>query len=180
MSASRSPVKRRGNGTGRQVDCIRAVGKEAYEIKLRVTIAASGQGRWREELDFPTDCQASGYRPVLVVLDPTPNSKLAELQEAFTQAGGDAHIGPNAWRHLESLAGDTMAAFLKTYVHKPIDDLLKDSPDSLPDIKFSLRDDRFTVEVMGETLSLPRRIQAELASPDGEIPDDLDEAALAT
>ena len=86
VSASRSPVKRRGNGTGRQVDCIRAVGKEAYEIKLRVTTAASGQGRWPEELDFPTDCQASGYRPVLVVLDPTPNSKLAELQE------GVAHV----------------------------------------------------------------------------------------
>ena len=29
---------------------------KAYEFKLRVTIAASGQGRWKEELDFPSDC----------------------------------------------------------------------------------------------------------------------------
>ena len=34
-----------------------------------MTIAASGQGRWKEELDFPADCKASGYVPVLVVLD---------------------------------------------------------------------------------------------------------------
>lgn len=175
VSAKRSPVKRQGTGTGRQVDCIRAVGMEAYEIKLRVTIAASGQGRWQEELDFPRDCEASGYRPVLVVLDPTPNPKLAELREAFTDVGGDAHIGPDAWKHLESLAGATMATFLKAYVHRPIDDLLNEAPDFLPDITFSMRDDQFRVEVMGETLTLPRRVQAELASPDDEIPEDLDE-----
>ena len=175
VSAKRSPVKRHGNGTGRQVDCIRAVGKEAYEIKLRVTIAASGQGRWQEELDFPRDCEASGYRPVLVVLDPTPNPKLAELREAFTQVGGDAHIGLDAWKHLESLAGATMATFLEAYVHKPISALLRDAPDFLPDIRFSMRDDQFAVEVMGEKLILPRQVQVDLASPDDEIPEDLDE-----
>ena len=70
-SARRSPVKRRTNPTkGRQVDCIREADgvKLAYEIKLRVTIAASGQGRFKEELEFPDDCKASGYVPVLVVL----------------------------------------------------------------------------------------------------------------
>ena len=53
VSAGRSPVKRQGSGRGRQVDCIREIDKRAYEIKLRVTIAASGQGRWREESIFP-------------------------------------------------------------------------------------------------------------------------------
>src|SRR6266545_7731271 len=81
-SSRKSPVRRRADELkGRQVDCIR--GKKAYEIKLRVTIAASGQGRWREELEFPGDCRASGYTPVLVVLDPTPNQKLDELRRAF-------------------------------------------------------------------------------------------------
>ncbi|RUT03934.1 hypothetical protein DSM106972_048480 [Dulcicalothrix desertica PCC 7102] len=49
--ARNSPVRRRNNNNkGRQVDCI--VDKTAYEFKLRVTIAASGQGRFTEELDF--------------------------------------------------------------------------------------------------------------------------------
>ena len=45
-SARRSPVRRHeSSDKGRQVDCIK--GDRAYEFKLRVTIAASGQGRWR-------------------------------------------------------------------------------------------------------------------------------------
>src|SRR5438132_9283069 len=48
--AGRSPVKRhRSRSKGRQVDCI--LGQKAYEFKIRVTIAASGQGRWKEELE---------------------------------------------------------------------------------------------------------------------------------
>lgn len=59
-SASKSPVRRSDNkAKGRQVDCV--LDQKAYEIKIRVTIAASGQGRWREELEFPQDCQTSGY-----------------------------------------------------------------------------------------------------------------------
>ena len=50
-SARRSPVLRQGTGRGQQVDCLK--GDKAFEIKLRVTIAASGQGRWQEELDWP-------------------------------------------------------------------------------------------------------------------------------
>ncbi|MCG8346264.1 MAG: hypothetical protein MI924_00605 [Chloroflexales bacterium] len=91
-SAKRSPVQRGGVGPlGRQVDCI--IGNRAYEIKIRVTIAASGQGRWGQELEFPKDCQASGFTPVLVVLDPTANVKLDELSQAFITAGGEGHIG---------------------------------------------------------------------------------------
>ena len=42
-SARKSPVKRRKDGNrGRQVDCLRE--NRAYEIKIRMTIAASGQG----------------------------------------------------------------------------------------------------------------------------------------
>ena len=117
-SAKRSPIKRRkDNKKGRQVDCLSE--KRAYEIKLRMTIAASGQGRWGEELDFPEDCRQSGYVPVLVVLDPTPSQKLTELRAAFLSAAGEVYVGQEAWAHLEGLAGSTMARFLGRYVHAP-------------------------------------------------------------
>ncbi len=82
--ARKSPVKRRTDQSkGRQVDCIRD--DRAYEFKIRVTIAASGQGRWQEELDFPADCRTSGFTPVLICLDSTPNPKLDALMAAFRQ-----------------------------------------------------------------------------------------------
>jgi len=99
IPAASSPVRRGGTGRGRQVDCLR--GGEAYEIKIRVTIAASGQGRWGEELSFPADCKASGFTPVLLVLDGTENSKLSELARTFRQHGGSAYLGEDAWAHLE-------------------------------------------------------------------------------
>lgn len=102
-------MRRGGIGGGRQVDCIRE--KRAYEFNVRVTIAASGQGRWKEELEFPTDCQASGFVPVLIVLDPTPNPKLTELSRVFASAGGEVYIGAEAWKHLDIEAGPTMARF---------------------------------------------------------------------
>ncbi|WP_296082108.1 ApaLI family restriction endonuclease [uncultured Agrobacterium sp.] len=120
--SSRSPIRRTLDARkGRQVDCI--VGKDAYEFKLRVTIAASGQGRFAEEIDFARDCQNSGYRPILLVLDPTPNARLTDLATAFKAAGGIAYIGNDAWDHLEAEAGATMAVFIERYVRRPIADI---------------------------------------------------------
>ncbi len=123
-SAKRSPIRRAADATKRrQVDCVivKADGtKLAYEFKLRVTIAASGQGRFAEETDFAIDCRKSGYQPVLVVLDPTPNQRLTDLETAFRDAGGRAYIGDAAWEHLEQEAGATMARFIEEYVRKPI------------------------------------------------------------
>jgi hypothetical protein len=122
-SASKSPVRRSDNKVkGRQVDCV--LDQKAYEMKIRVTIAASSQGRWREELEFPQDCQTSGYIPVLLVLDPTPNPKLHELSTTFQAAGGEVYIGQDAWNHLTTQAGATMSRFLELYVHEPIQTLL--------------------------------------------------------
>jgi hypothetical protein len=108
---------------GRQVDCWK-VGPDgqplAYEFKLRVTIAASGQGRFGEELQFAEDCANSGALPILVVLDPTPNPRLHELQAAFEARGGLAYIGDAAWAHLEAAAGGVMATFIERYVRIPI------------------------------------------------------------
>ena len=122
FGARSSPIRRRGDLTkGRQVDCV--VGRAAYEFKLRVTIAASGQGRFTEELEFARDCQAVGYTPVLLVLDPTPSFRLSDLSAEYTRVGGEAYIGDAAWKHLEDQAGATMATFIETYVRRPIADV---------------------------------------------------------
>jgi hypothetical protein len=124
-SARERVVRRTDDPTkGRQVDCWKVLPDGtplAYELKLRVTIAASGQGRFGEELSFADDCKASGAKPILIVLDPTENNKLTGLQTAYRAAGGDAYVGDAAWRHLEDEAGPTMAAFIERYVRVPVE-----------------------------------------------------------
>lgn len=123
-SASAKVVRRSNDSSkGRQVDCWKVMpdGKPlAYEFKLRVTIAASGQGRFGEELQFAEDCANSGAVPMLVVLDPTPNSRLTDLQAAYKAKGGHAYVGDAAWAHLETEAGGTMATFIEKYVRRPV------------------------------------------------------------
>lgn len=146
VSARCSPIRRRSRpNKGRQVDCIKSL--LAYEIKLRVTIAASGQGRWQEELEFPQDATNSGYKPVLIVLDPTPNPKLTELSKAFTDAGGTVYKGAEAWSHLEREAGNTMAKFLETYVRVPLESLLSSAPDDLPALGLSMKADSVVFKI---------------------------------
>lgn len=62
---------------------------QAYEFKMRVTIAASGQGRFKEELDFARDCHFSqpSFTPILLVLDSTPSSRLDDLAAAYKNTG---------------------------------------------------------------------------------------------
>lgn len=178
MSARKSPVKRGGSGgKGRQVDCLREVGDHrlAYELKLRVTIAASGQGRWREELSFPEDCQLSGYKPVLVVFDGIPNPKLSELSTTFRRAGGEVHIGADAWEHLEQEAGDTMSLFLERYVREPVDSMLTSAPDALPPITFSMNEGKLIVSVAHDQLVVTR-VEGASESEDQPLPDDVDGA----
>ena len=153
-SAAASPVKRGGEGPGRQVDCLR--GADAYEIKIRVTIAASGQGRWGEELSFPADCEASGYTPVLVVLDGTENPKLSELADTFVRNGGRAYVGDNAWAHLEAEAGPTMSVFIEKYIRGPFDELIRLTPTEMPELKLRIRSDSIHLQVGHETLEVDR------------------------
>lgn len=122
FSAKKSPVKKSDDDRrGRQVDCI--VGDRAYEFKLRVTIAASGQGRFAEELSFATDCYSSGFKPVLLVLDPTPSARLDDLSAEYEKCGGFALTGEEAWDHIEREAGHTMAVFIEYYVRRPISEI---------------------------------------------------------
>ncbi len=171
VPASKSPIKRhRDKRKRRQVDCLLA--KRAYELKMRVTIAASGQGRWREELDFPIDCRKSGYTPVLVVFDPTPNPKLTELSERFTAQRGQVYVGEAAWDHLSGLAGPTMSRFLSTYVHQPLARLLDEVPRELPELRASASENEIRIGVGGDELVI-ERVPGVVEDGD-EMPEDVD------
>jgi len=179
IGTRRSPIYRDGNAAKgqRQVDCIRD-GK-AFEFKLRITNAASGQGRWQEELDFPRDCRASGFTPILIVLDPTRNGKLEQLKRAFEQHGGETHID-DAWTYLDNLAGATMAIFLERYVHEPLRALLADVPKGeaddetdLPELTLRMTKTTFTLVAAGETFEVKR---IPVAVDDARTEDAVDDA----
>ncbi|EGJ33706.1 ApaLI-like restriction endonuclease [Moorena producens 3L] len=125
VGAKNSPVKRldaNGNPTnqGRQIDCLVPSNNRTYELKLRVTIAASGQGRFGEELSFAEESQAAGFIPVLLVLDPTPSNRLTELSEKYLACGGAFYHGEEAWRHMEQEAGEVVSVFIERYIKPAI------------------------------------------------------------
>lgn len=172
VPARQSPVRRHKDpDKGRQVDCL--LDRDAYEFKIRVTIAASGQGRWREELDFPLDCRTSGYAPVLIVLDSTANPKLAELEQAFLAQGGEVYTGAAAWRHLESLAGPTMSLFLERYVRTPIDQFIEQAPTTLPRLVVAATADGIDISVGAETLHIVRHASEVNDAGHDQAPDDI-------
>ncbi len=169
--SKKSPVKRHADPSkGRQVDCL--LEQKAYELKIRVTIAASGQGRWQEELDFPLDCRQSGYTPVLVCMDSTPNPKLDALIRAFLQQGGEVYVGEEAWAHLDELAGTTMSRFLEKYVRAPLQDLLTKASDQLPELTARHGDSFIDIRVGGELLRIERSGVSYFDDESDEMPDD--------
>jgi hypothetical protein len=172
--SSKSPVKRHKDRTkGRQVDCI--IDDRAYELKIRVTIAASGQGRWQEELDFPIDCRKSRFKPVLVCMDGTRNPKLDALKAAFLAQKGEVHIGEDAWTHLESLAGETMSAFLERYVRGPIQSLLSEGDKPLRDLTARAKSDSIEIALGTETLRIVRKKDAATDEAGDVMPSDADD-----
>jgi len=174
-SAKNSVVKSHRDKKGRQIDCLIEDGntKDAYEFKVRVTIAASGQGRWAEELDYPTDCRHSGYRPMLVCLDGTPNPKLQQLVAAFKREGGEAFVGEAAWKHLDDLAGATMAKFLNQYIREPLNRLIAEETEQpLPELTARDQGNVLSILIGGEELRIERHVDA--TDDDGdELPGDV-------
>ncbi len=172
VPSRKSPVKRhRDNRKGRQIDCL--LDKKAYEFKIRVTIAASGQGRWREELDFPIDCKKSGYKPILVVLDSTPNPKLVELERAFMAHDGEVYKGAAAWKHLDNLAGPTMSLFLESYVRGPIERLIAEAPQTLPAFAAKMSGNGLCISIDGESLHIARHETVFEENQRDEVPGDI-------
>ena len=162
VGARNSPVKRLNEAgqpktDGRQIDCYDGVNQLAYEFKLRVTIAASGQGRFAEEMSFPTEARAAGLTPVLIVLDPTPSARLTDLINAFRQSRGSHYVGEAAWAHMEEKAGDTMSVFLDRYIKPPLT-IMAEREEALPEaLRLSWAAD--VIEITGRTQSyrIPRR-----------------------
>lgn len=161
LSSSNSPVSRidkdgnqvKGN---RQVDCYIADENIAYEFKLRVTIAASGQGRFGEELSFPKECRAAGITPVLLVLDSTPNDRLRDLEAAFIASGGKSYIGEEAWSHMEDKAGEVISTFLEKYIRIPLLAIAEAEDEQMSDIHFSWSDNLITVSDGQATYKIKR------------------------
>jgi hypothetical protein len=172
--ARSSPIRRTDDsGKGRQVDCVveTAEGKWAYEFKIRVTIAASGQGRWREELSFPQEARAAGYTPVLVVFDGTPNDKLVQLCTAYQDADGAAYVGEAAWEHVEQRSGAVMAVFVDKYLRQPLVDLISHEPDrgALPSIEFAMRERQVLITIDGwEPMKIDRAPGTDIVVEDEE------------
>lgn len=142
ISSSKSPVRRideNGNPTkgGRQVDCYVASENIAYEFKLRVTIAASGQGRFYEELSFPKECKAANIKPILLVLDSTPSDRLTDLSKVFKDVGGETYIGDLAWKHIDDKAGKVISVFIDKYIKIPLLEISKSENHALSHIKLS-------------------------------------------
>ena len=135
-SAQNSPVKRiddngKPTGNGRQVDCYIKDSKEVYELKMRVTIAASGQGRFSEEMSFPYEARQAGLTPILVVFDDNESPLLTKLKNRYTECGGKYYIGDNAWGILNERAGAEMSIFINKYIYPPInsmEELLHSNP----------------------------------------------------
>lgn len=169
-SSSKSPVRRSDDTKkGRQVDCVLCDPNRAYEFKIRVTIAASGQGRWAEELSFPSDAAKAGYQPILIVIDSKSNPKLDELVKAFENAGGEAHLGEDAWKHLDEVAGPTMSMFLEKYVHAPFAELLASQGEDgqpLPDFGCVIRENKIVFTIGNEELAIDRDPSSEDSDDD--------------
>ncbi len=120
-----SPVRRiaangRVKNEGRQIDCFVKETSEVYELKIRVTIAASGQGRFAEEMSFPYEARKAGLIPVLIVFDPTPSVLLERLGNEYRRHGGRVAVGDAAWDELTTRAGREMGKFIVKYIKPPI------------------------------------------------------------
>lgn len=161
IGAKNSPIKRLNSEgiptqKGRQVDCLVSANMTAYELKLRVTIAASGQGRFGEELSFPVESRAAGYRPILLVLDPTPSDRLTELSNKFLECGGEFYQGEDAWCHMEKEAGTVMSVFIDKYIKPAIQDIESIDITQLQSLSLKWDSDQVTIAIENDNYSITR------------------------
>ncbi|MDI1277274.1 hypothetical protein [Methylobacter sp.] len=161
VGARNSPVKRvdkDGSQTtnGRQIDCYVPSSNIAYEVKLRVTIAASGQGRFGEELSFPFECQAAGIKPVLLVLDPTPSNRLDELSKKFIDCGGELYQGEDSWLHMEEKSGEVVSVFIEKYIRPAISEIEEIHLATLEQITLTWEEQKIIISGAGATYQIKR------------------------
>jgi hypothetical protein len=180
----RAPREPGGKSPGRrQVDCVvdNPSGPPwAYEVKIRITDAASRQGRLNEELAFPRDCTYSNHVPRLLVFDPTPCDTLDQVIAAFeAEPGGEVFLGQDAYEHIGETAGPAQAEFLRRYVAEPLEHYEDTIPDfgggrDLADLRLSAGRDRVTVELAGaEPYVIERDVDPDTVVDDADrVPDE--------
>jgi len=161
VGARNSPVKRvdkDGSQTtnGRQIDCYVPASNIAYEVKLRVTIAASGQGRFGEELSFPFECQAAGIKPILLVLDPTPSNRLDELSRKFIDCGGELYQGEEAWIYMEEKSGKVISVFIEKYIRPAISEIEEIQLTTLEQITLTWEEQEIVISGAGKIYQIKR------------------------
>lgn len=161
VGARNSPVKRIGDdgsqsSNGRQIDCYVPSSNTAYELKLRVTIAASGQGRFGEELSFPSECKAAGIIPVLLVLDPTPSSRLDELSKKFINCGGEFYQGEKAWLYMEGKSGEVISVFIEKYIRPAISKIEEIQLTTLEKVTLTWNKQEIIISGVGATYQIKR------------------------
>jgi hypothetical protein len=160
VGAKNSPVKRIEQGkqteNGRQIDCYVPTTQTAYELKLRVTIAASGQGRFAEELSFPEECQAASITPILLVLDPTPSPRLHELSQKYLASRGEFYQGDDAWEYMARHAGDIISVFIERYIRPAIAEIENIELAQLSTIQLSWTDETVIIETNQASYTIKR------------------------
>lgn len=167
VSAKRSPVKRIDNNgaptkDGRQVDCYIEDKKEVYELKMRVTIAASGQGRFNEELSFPYEARMAGLTPILVVFDSTHSPLLEKLQDKYIKEGGRCVIGDSAWTFLTQKAGSAMGKYILKYIKPPIEKMENEKEQIPGNIHLSAENGKIVISNSnGNEYEIPREMLTE-------------------
>ncbi|MEZ4734885.1 MAG: hypothetical protein R3E79_47940 [Caldilineaceae bacterium] len=70
-----------------------------------------------------------------------------------------------------------MAHFLEIYVHTPLQALLKEAPQFLPDLTLRMGSDRIILEVGPESLTIQRRVSGEIGTTEDTLPEDIDEGS---
>lgn len=144
-TSKNSPIVKLGTAFSRRhVDCI--AGDHAYEFKGRLTEAPSRRARLDDEIQFPRDCHARGYTPVLLSFHQEVNESTERLVEAYQRNNGKIFIGDAAWAHLYERAGKSMTVFLRRYVTGPIEAIQKAGNEPV-DIHVSLRSGRTSLEI---------------------------------
>jgi len=92
---------------------------------------------------------------VLLVLDPTPSSRLDDLVSEYEKRGGEAYTGDAAWSHIEEAAGAVMANFIERYVKAPLLEIAT-AHDELMPIKLQYTKNQVLLEVGDTPLMIDR------------------------
>lgn len=93
-----------------------------------------------------------------MVLDPTPSHRLTELIAKFESNGGKCYVGLDAWAHMDSKAGATMAVFLERYIRPPLTVMATHEDTGPESIQLSWSRDEIRIQGSHERITIPRNI----------------------